>query len=150
MQPQQPARGDVTSTSQTKKWDEERLAQSRLANLAKAREAQRAKKLASEEGFTLSPVPSAQEKPETVPQSINDAATVAEPQQSNNDTSFFGRIFFTLVTLLVPVALNALFEHSAVYINRHFAPREPATHDLPTPDETGKIGRWQGQSIFRQ
>ena len=130
-----------------KKWDENRLANSRLENLAKAREAQKLARQQKEDGFSLSPVPNVQDSLAIPPLLHNDVQPLPREGEveSSSVINTMGNLLLALATLLVPVAINAAFDYGYHYYRQTYIEKPASSRS----ERNETAGYWQGQSIFR-
>lgn len=131
-----------------KNWDEQRLAQSRLQNLAKAREVAKAKKQPQKEPFSVTPVEAGPEKPEIPQPTPSDAAPKPETVSLiYRATEKMGALSLTVLSLALPLAINALIDYYYPRVRDYVVEaRQP-----PKDNENDNTSdQWKGQSIFRQ
>lgn len=141
----------------TNAWDENRAHQSRLSNLAKAREANLAKNRAQKDaGFTLSPVVNvSNHSPAEVLHEVNelplsnDRNDAAMPQYQDRDTETAPSLWMLALTLFCPVLLNAFIDVAYPRVRDYFFKARAEPRSSPTTVyET--VGYWNGMSIIRQ
>jgi hypothetical protein len=130
----------------TPEWNEERVNQSRLQNLAKAREVQRAKVIEKNAGFTTTPVASVAENPEIAQALPNDVVE----EKSGLATSSY-TFALALLTFAAPLAINALIDYAYPRMRDYFT-NYSASSLTESGDQRSKKqeAQWQGQSLFRQ
>lgn len=135
-------------TSQNK-WDENRLKQSRLENLAKAREVAKLKKLEKESGFSVSPVINEPENPEIAPQYHNDAVEAQDPTP-NRVIDGASTIFFAILTFGIPLAVNALIDYTYPLARDYYLNRRAAATNTDVHTKESARPQWYGNTLFRQ
>jgi hypothetical protein len=147
-----------TNESEAKRaWNEDRLRQSRLANLAKAREVKLAKNKENAQGFTSSPIvrhaPQAThasphlavEEDEVITADNGDVAMLLP--QSNHIIEGLATLGFALFAAAVPSLTNAAIDVLYPTIRDYFFKTPESPRRLQTVEEND---RWHGQSIFHK
>lgn len=138
-----------------KTWSETRLNQSRLANLAKAREAKARinnNSKTQSASFTLLPVARAQAEPETVEEQAQNAPPRADTQTLDTDssTSTAYRLLGGLLAMLVPVLVNMAVDYAGPRLCELLIPnRQPVCQTSDTVPPSKRPDLWHGQSIFK-